>query len=233
MNHKALQPKRAVSLSNVIRACMAVLALALSAGMAASPALAGRVTPPVTPPAITPPAGNTAYLLGHATGTQGYVCLPRARAPPGRSIPPGRKPLCLSPCSAASRQQILTHFLSPDTNPNQFAPSPLPFGSPTWQSSFDSSVIWGNKLESINAGTDPSCPNTGAIPCLLLQVIGSQNGPSYPLGILTNATYVQRLNTSGGSAPDHRRVPSQPTSAARCWSLTPPTTTSTLRSSNP
>jgi hypothetical protein len=98
-------------------------------------------------------------------------------------------------------QQILTHFLSPDANPNQYAPSPLPFGSPTWQSSFDSSVIWGNKLASINAGTDPSCPNAGAISCLLLQVIGSQNGPSYPFGILTKATYVQRLNTTGGSAP--------------------------------
>ena len=88
-----------------------------------------------------------------------------------------------------------------DANPNQFAPSPIPFGSPTWQSSFDSSVIWGNKLDSFTAGGDPSCPNTGAIPCLLLQVIGSQNGPSYPFGILTKATYVQRLNTSGGSAP--------------------------------
>jgi hypothetical protein len=98
-------------------------------------------------------------------------------------------------------QQIFTHFLSPDTNPNQFAPNPLPFGSPTWQGSFDSSMIWGNKLESINGGTDPSCPNTGAIPCLLRQVIGSQNGPARSFGILTNATYVQRLNTTGGSAP--------------------------------
>jgi hypothetical protein len=101
-------------------------------------------------------------------------------------------------------QQILTHFLSPDTNPNQYAPSPLPFGSPTWQSSLDSSVIWGNKIDSVTAGPDgpyTSCPNTGSIPCLLLQVIGSQNGPSYPFGVLTNATYVQRLNTNGGSAP--------------------------------
>ena len=70
--------------------------------------------------------------------------------------------------------QIITHFLSPDTNPNEAAPSPLPFGSATWQSSFDSSRVWGQVLHSnsIPAGSDPSCPNTGAIPCLLLQSIG-------------------------------------------------------------
>src|SRR5450432_2553622 len=27
--------------------------------------------------------------------------------------------------------QIITHFLSPDTNPNQVAPDPLPFGNAT------------------------------------------------------------------------------------------------------
>src|SRR5712671_5857763 len=31
---------------------------------------------PCTPAIITPPAGNSAFLVGHATGTQGYVCLP-------------------------------------------------------------------------------------------------------------------------------------------------------------
>jgi hypothetical protein len=30
--------------------------------------------------------------------------------------------------------EVVTHSLSPDTNPNKFAPNPLPFGSPTWQS---------------------------------------------------------------------------------------------------
>jgi len=42
--------------------------------------------------------------------------------------------------------QIITHFLSPDTNPNGFAPRPLPVGSPTWQSSVDSSVVWAMAL---------------------------------------------------------------------------------------
>ena len=40
-------------------------------------AAAQRITPPTTPAVITPPAGNSAFLLGHAVGTQGYVCLPK------------------------------------------------------------------------------------------------------------------------------------------------------------
>jgi len=202
MNCKTRQPKRTFSRSNVIRACMAVLTLVFSVGMTVPPALAfGGVKPPPTPPIITPPAGNTAYLLGHATGTQGYVCLPSGTGASWTVNSSRPQATLFLTFFGNFSQQILTHFLSPDANPNQYAPSPIPFGSPTWQSSFDSSVIWGNKLQSITAGSDPSCPSTGAIPCLLLQVIGSQNGPSYPLGILTNATYVQRLNTTGGSAP--------------------------------
>jgi hypothetical protein len=202
MKRNRLQPKRTFSRENMIRACAAVLTIFCAAGMTAPRALAleGIKVPP-TPPIITPPAGNSAFLLGHATGTQGYVCLPSGTGASwtvNSSRPQATLFINLTPSFS---QQILTHFLSPDDNPNQFAPSPLPFGSPTWQSSFDSSVIWGNKLESINAGTDPSCPSTGAIPCLLLQVIGSENRPSRSSGILTNSTYVQRLNTTGGSAP--------------------------------
>jgi hypothetical protein len=202
MNCKRLQPKRVFGLSNVTRACMAALALTLLAGTMAPPALAfGRITPPVTPPIITPPPGNVAYLMGNATGTQGYVCLPSGTGASWTVNSSRPQATLFVTLFGGFMQQILTHFLSPDTNPNSFAPSPLPFGSPTWQSSFDSSVIWGNKLDSFTAGGDPSCPNTGAIPCLLLQVIGSQDGPTRQFGILTHATYVQRLNTAGGSAP--------------------------------
>ena len=106
--------------------------------------------------------------------------------------------------------QIITHFLSPDTNPNEAAPNPLPFGSATWQSSFDSSKVWAQvplsnsttppSPASIAAGSDPSCPNAGSIACLLLQSIGSQQGPTGG-NVLTKTTFVQRLNTKGGSAP--------------------------------
>lgn len=62
--------------------------------------------------------------------------------------------------------------------------------------------MWAKAVGSIAAGSDPvSCPNTGAIPCLLLQSIGNQKGPSGGR-LLANATFVQRLNTNGGAAPD-------------------------------
>ena len=52
--------------------------------------------------------------------------------------------------------QIITHFLSPDTNPNEFAPNPLPFGSATWQSSFDSSKVWAQVCVRIRSPPAPT-----------------------------------------------------------------------------
>jgi Protein of unknown function (DUF3455) len=154
---------------------------------------------PVTPPAITPPAGNSLFLVGHAMGTQGYVCLP-AGSGASWTVNAARPQATLFTSLFGVTFQIITHFLSPDTNPNQFAPSPLPFGSPTWQSSFDSSKVWGLSIGSIPAGSDPSCPNAGSITCLLLQAIGSEQGPAGGK-TMTQTTYIQRLNTNGGSAP--------------------------------
>jgi hypothetical protein len=167
-------------------------------------AAAQSVTPPSTPALITPPAGNTAFLEGHAQGTQGYVCLPTS---PGAStaswtVNGARPEATLFTTFFGQQVEIITHFLSPDTNPNQFAPSPIPFGSATWQSSLDSSKVWAQVLHgnTIPAGSDPSCPNSGSIACLLLQSIGSDQGPAGGKA-LTPVTFVQRLNTNGGSAP--------------------------------
>ena len=163
---------------------------------------AQEITPPTTPSALTPPAGSSAFLLGHAVGTQGYVCLPTS---PGAStaswtIDAARPEATLFVRVFGRYVEVVTHFLSPDTNPNQFVPTPPPFGSPTWQSSFDSSKVWGKALQSIPAGSDPSCPNAGAIACLLLQSIGTDAGPAGG-NFLTQTTYIQRLNTQGGAAP--------------------------------
>jgi Protein of unknown function (DUF3455) len=160
------------------------------------------ITPPTTPNTITPPAGNSAFFEGHAVGTQGYVCLPTS---PGAStaswtVNAARPEATLYVSFFDRYVEVITHFLSPDTNPNNFAPNPLPFGSPTWQSSFDSSRVWGQPLYSITAGSDPSCPNTGAVACLLLRSIGTEDGPAGG-NFLSRTTYIQRLNTQGGSAP--------------------------------
>jgi Protein of unknown function (DUF3455) len=187
---------------------------------------AQTITTPTTPNAITPPAGNSAFLLGHAVGTQGYVCLPTSAGASTASwtVNASRPEATLFVNVFGRYVEVITHFLSPDTNPNQFAPNPLPFGSATWQSSFDTSKVWGQTLQSIPAGSDPSCPNAGAIACLLLQSIGTDTGPAGG-NFLTKTTFVQRLNTQGGSAPE-QVAPCPPMWVSKRSCRTPPTTTS-------
>jgi hypothetical protein len=157
---------------------------------------------PTTPANITPPEGNSVFLVGNASGTQGYVCLPAATGGTSWTINAARPEATLFTNVFGLSLQIITHFLSPDANPNQNAPNPLPLGgNATWQSSFDTSRVWAQAVGSIPAGSDPSCPNAGAIPCLLLESIGNQQGPTGGR-LLATTTFIQRLNTNGGSAPN-------------------------------
>jgi len=201
------QPKETARVRSLY---VAALVLACAFGTVTN-AAAQKIASPTTPALITPPAGNSAFLLGHAlVGTQGYVCLPKGSGA-SWTVKPARPEATLFTTVFGQDFQIITHFLSPDTNPNEAAPNPLPFGSATWQSSFDSSKVWAQvplsnsttppSPASIPAGSDPSCPNTGSIACLLLQSIGSLQGPTGGK-LLTQTTFVQRLNTKGGSAPD-------------------------------
>ena len=149
---------------------------------------------------IPPPAGNSAFLLGHGVGTQGYVCLPTGVGGASWTVNNARPEATLFTRVFGEAVQIITHFLSPVVNPNDIGPKPSRFGDVTWQSSFDSSRVWAQKQKSVTAGTEASCPNSGAIDCLLLQVIGSDEGPTGGR-LLTKTTFIQRLNTNGGSAP--------------------------------
>jgi hypothetical protein len=182
-----------------------VAALALGCAFATvSHAQAQNIPSPTTPSIITPPAGNSAFLVGHAVGTQGYICLPTSAGASTASwtVKAARPEATLFQSIFGQNFQIITHFLSPNENPNDAATKPLPFGSATWQSSFDSSKVWAQVLHSnaIPAGSDPSCPNAGSIACLLLESVGSQQGPTGG-NILSKTTFIQRLNTKGGSAP--------------------------------
>ena len=164
-------------------------------------ASAQKITPPRTPPVITPPAGNSAFLVGHAVGTQGYVCLP-TNTGASWTVNASRPEAALFARRPSRKNSLqIFHFLSPNTNPNEHAPNPLPFGSPTWQSSLDASVVWAKALTPpVASGSNASCPNAGAIPCLLLQAIGSKPGPGGGT-LMTQTSFIQRLNTNGGSAP--------------------------------
>jgi hypothetical protein len=184
---------------------LSIAALVLGCAFtAATNAQAQNFRTPTTPALITPPAGNSAFLVGHATGTQGYVCLPTSAGASTASwtVNAARPEATLFQSFFGRDFQIITHFLSPNENPNDAATKPLPFGNATWQSSFDTSKVWAQVLHqnAIPAGSDPSCPNTGAIACLLLESVGSQEGPTGG-NVLSKTTFIQRLNTKGGSAP--------------------------------
>ena len=181
-----------------------IVALALGCAFGAVPrAQAQSIASPATPILITPPEGNSAFLVGHALGTQGYVCLPTSAgaSTAAWTVNPARPEATLTQHFFGQDFQIITHFLSPDTNPNGIAP--VPFANATWQGSFDTSRVWAQVLHknTIDPSPDvPSCPNTGSIACLLLQTVGSQAGPTGGT-LLSQTTFIQRLNTKGGSAP--------------------------------
>jgi hypothetical protein len=197
MSYKLDQhPGDAGKIRLLLAALLLLLALALGV---VRPAFAQKVADPVTPAGITPPSGNSIFAVGHAVGTQGYVCLP-AGTGFSWTVNGSRPQATLFAGDHGHSIQIMTHFLSPDSNPNEFAPKPLPFGSATWQSSLDSSKVWAQAIRAIPAGTDASCPNQGAISCLLLQSIGSEHGTTGGK-ILSGTTFIQRLNTQEGSAP--------------------------------
>jgi hypothetical protein len=188
------------STARVRRLFVAALALGCAFGTIAH---AQNVTPPATPPLITPEAGNSAFLVGNAIGTQGYVCLPTSAGASTASwtVNNARPEATLFVNHGGNSFQIVTHFLSPNENPNGAAPPT--FGSATWQSSFDSSKVWAQVLgmKAIPAAVgEPSCPNAGSIACLLLQTVGSLEGPTAGT-LLSKTTFIQRLNTNGGSAP--------------------------------
>ena len=177
---------------------MAVLGLVCAFGTVSN-AAAQRVTPPTTPIDIAVPEGNSPFLVGHAVGTQGYTCLPTANGGTAWSTT-ARPEATLFTKFFGQEIQIITHFTSINENPKPDVTVPLS-GNATWQSSFDTSKVWAAAVGHIDAGADPaSCPNKGAIQCLLLKSLGNQQGPTGGR-LLDNVSFVQRLNTKGGSAP--------------------------------
>ena len=125
------------------------------------------------------PDGNTPYLMAHAEGTQNYFCVPTSSGHTWTFFGPQ------ATLFDDGGQQVTTHFLSPDAG-----------GTPraTWQHSGDTSTVWAAAIAN---STDSSFVAPGAIPWLLLRVVGSEG----PGGKLTETTYIQRVNTGGGIAP--------------------------------
>ena len=174
-------------------------ALVLACAIGTVTLAAAEVTPPPTPTDIAVPAGNSAYLVGHAFGSQGYTCLPTSTGAAAWN-PTARPEATLFSDFFGHLVQIITHFQSINENPKPGVTPPLS-GNATWQSSLDSSRVWMVKVKGIDAGSDPaSCPNSGSIQCLLLQSVGNKKGVTGG-NLLADTTFIQRLNTSGGAVP--------------------------------
>ena len=157
------------------------VAVALAAPFAA---MATHIDPPKVPDTLAVPAGSKAFLIGHAVGTQNYICLPDGA---------GAKWVLFGPQATVfddAGKQIMTHFLSPN---------PAESGTPraTWQHSDRTSAVWAMKVAESD---DARYVEPGAIKWFLLKVMGAEEG-SRPHDRLTQATVIQRVNTSGGVAP--------------------------------
>jgi hypothetical protein len=194
MNWKLCHKSKTARVRSVFTAAL-MLACALGVATYAS----AQVTPPTTPDDIAVPEGNSAYLVGHARGSQGYTCLPTSTG--GTAWNPSARPeATLFADFFGHSVQIITHFQSINENPKPDVTVPRS-GNATWQSSLDSSRVWMVKKNGIDPSSDiASCPNTGSIQCLLLQSVGNKKG-STGSSLLFNTTFIQRLNTRGGSVP--------------------------------
>ena len=161
----------------IVPVTLAVSALALAAD---------RIVPPAVPTDIEVPAGAKPVLVGHAIGTQNFICAPTA----GGS---GVEWRFIGPQATLfddSLQQTGTHYQSRNPLQNDAIQA-------TWQDSGDTSAVWAKRRDG---SIDPAYVAPDAIEWLLLDVTGQQVGPTGGTK-LTPSLLIQRVNTVGGVKP--------------------------------
>ena len=149
-------------------------------------ALAQTVTPPPVPAEIRVPEEHQAFFFGRGIGTQNYICAP------GKSI--GQVAWTLFTPEATlfgdQGEQLTTHFFSPNPEEGRTVRA-------AWQDSRDTSTVWGKVVASSN---DANFVAPGAISWLLVEVVGTQAGPTGGTALI-GTTFIQRVNTKEGVAP--------------------------------
>jgi hypothetical protein len=174
-------------------ACAAALGMAftVSLAQAAHAAPIEIVVPPVSPN-LEVDAGFKPFLVGHAFGTQNYVC---------SRVGAGVKYVLFTPEATLFSDdgtQIITHYFSPNPNPKDPNTSATVVADgairATWQDK-DTSTIWAQLHPGGAATVDKS-----AIAWLLLDVVGFEAGPTGG-DKLTQTKQVQRFSTQGGLQP--------------------------------
>ena len=163
----------------------AVLSVAVAVALPQA-AQAGNIQPPDVPANIAVGAGYEPFLIGHATGTQNYVCLPQGGAYAFVLFTPE------ATLFNETGKQLTTHFFAPNPDENGTIRA-------AWQHSRDTSTVWGRVIPG-NASTDPAYVAPGAIPWLLVTVVGAEEGPGGGEALM-DAKFIHRVNTAGGVAP--------------------------------
>lgn len=175
-------------------ACAAALVVAFAVSM---PAHAGKVaTPSVPDPRLQVEDGSHAFLVGHAIGTQNYVCSPSATSTTGVAY------VLFTPEATLYNDdgdQLITHFFSPDQDPRDPNTNAAVQADgairATWQHSRDGSTVWAKLHPNGSVAV-----TQGAIAWLLLDKAGVLDGLTGG-DILSKTTQIQRLNTTGGLPP--------------------------------
>jgi len=197
-NVRPNQPTRRI----IPAACATALAMACAISL---PAHAGRVTPPSVPdPILQPDAGSHAFLVGHAFGTQNYVCAPLPAPKTGVGY------VLFTPEATLVNDdgdQLITHFFSPNpdglNDPNKNTGVVVPDGDgairATWQSK-DGSSVWAKVHTDVNGVSASVTPDASAVAWLLLDKVGVEEGLTGG-NILFKTTQIQRVNTTGGIPP--------------------------------
>ena len=165
--------------------CVVALAVACMAVRPQSASADDRIKRPDVPDALKVPAGHKVFLVGQAVGTQNYICLPADSSVAWTLFGPQ------ATLFTSTDRQLITHFLSPNPDEQGMLRA-------TWQHSRDTSAVWALAIAS---SSDPNFVDEGAIPWLLLQVVGRERGPTGGAE-LRKTLFIQRLNTTGGSAPE-------------------------------
>jgi hypothetical protein len=149
------------------------------------------VTPPQVPDNIkVTEDGVIPFLVGHADGTQNYVCKPSGAGFAYALFTPE------ATLFNGHDKQLITHYFSP--NPQEANTDPRVDGNlmirATWQH-LDTSTIWAGVHKNGAAIVD-----TESIAWLLLDVVGRLDGPTGG-ATLSPSLFVQRVNTIGGNPP--------------------------------
>jgi hypothetical protein len=177
------------------------LGLALSGAFAQS-AHAGQITVPRVPDTVAVGDDNKPFLVGHAAGTQNYSCLPAGVDAAGNPLFAWTLFTPEATLFNDDLKELITHYFSPNLRPNALETSPKPEFADgpiraTWQHVLDNSTVWA---KATGTSTDEAFVKVGAVAWVRLAVVGSEDGPTGG-DKLTATTFVQRLNTDGGSAP--------------------------------